>query len=63
MPRYYFFTPNGTYNTDTAVPVIKRLSLFENDLISQHILSACLLSFDGYRIHFGQFVFTGTSGV
>jgi hypothetical protein len=53
MSRYYVYTPGGTYNTDKDVAVIRRLSLFENELTTQHILSACLVSYDGFRIHFG----------
>jgi len=60
--RYYVYTPGGTYNTDKNVAVIRRMSLYENELTNQHIISTCMMSFDGYRIHFGQFVFTGAAG-
>jgi hypothetical protein len=31
----------------------RRLSLFEHDLTGQQLISACILSQDGYRILFG----------
>jgi hypothetical protein len=62
MARYYVYQPGGTYNTDKNVAVVRRMSLFENELTLQNIISGCLMSYDGYRIHFAQFVFTGPSG-
>jgi hypothetical protein len=53
MSRYYIYTPGSTYNTDKDVAVVRRMSLFENDLTLQNIISTCLMSYDGYRIHFG----------
>ena len=32
MARYYVYTPGGTYNTDKDVAVVRRMSLYENDL-------------------------------
>lgn len=62
MARYYVYIPGTTYNTDKDVAVIRRMNLYENDLTGQNIISACMMSFDGYRVHFGQFVFTGAAG-
>ena len=45
------------YNTDTSILVIKRMSLFEDDLTPTHLISSCLQTEDGYRIAFGQFIF------
>ena len=53
MQRYYMYIPGSSYNTDKNVAVIRRMSLYENELTNQHILSTCLVSFDGFRIHFG----------
>ena len=53
MAKYYMYTPGAAYNTDNDVAVIRRMNLYENDLTSQHIISSCFMSFDGYRIHFG----------
>ena len=39
MARYYVYTPGGTYNTDKNVAVIRRMSLYENELTNQHIIS------------------------
>ena len=32
MARYYVYTPGSTYNTDKNVAVIRRMSLYENEL-------------------------------
>ena len=60
--RYYVHAPGTDYNSDSSVAVIKRMSLEENDLTGQHFISACIMSQDNYRIHFGEFIFnSGTS--
>lgn len=61
MRRLYFYIPGGSYNSDNSVAVIRRMNLFENELTNQHIISACIVSMDGFRIHFGQFLFTGVT--
>ena len=55
------YSPGTDYNSDTSIAVVKRMSLDENDLLSQHIIAACMMSQDNYRIHFGEFVFVGSS--
>jgi len=32
MARYYMYSPGSTYNTDKDVAVIRRMSLYENEL-------------------------------
>ena len=40
---YYTTTPLGAdYNTDTSIAVIKRMSLYEDDISIQNIISACI---------------------
>jgi len=61
VSKYFFYqtTPLGAdYNTDTSVAVIKRMSLYEDDISIQQIVIACITSMDGYRPHFGQFIFS-----
>ena len=41
------------YNTDKSIAVIKRMSLYEDDISTLQIISACIVSNDGYRPHFG----------
>lgn len=36
------------------------MSLYEDDLSTMHIVSACLITQDGYKPHFGQFIFSTT---
>jgi hypothetical protein len=44
---------SADYNTDNSIAVIKRMSLYEDDISSLQIVSACILSNDGNRPHFG----------
>lgn len=54
--KYFHYTTQSTsadYNTDQSIAVIKRMSLYEDDLSTLQIVSACILSGDGQKIHFG----------
>ena len=34
------------------------MSLYEDDISTLQIVSACILTQDGYKVHFGQFIFS-----
>jgi hypothetical protein len=46
------------YNSDSSIAVIKRMSLYEDDISTLQIISACIITMDGTRPHFGQFIFS-----
>ena len=61
LQKYFVYVAGTEYNSDTKVGVVKRMNLEENDILNQHIVSACIMSQDNYRIHFGEFIFVGTT--
>ncbi|TNV75036.1 hypothetical protein FGO68_gene6423 [Halteria grandinella] len=61
VTKYFHYTTQpvtADYNTDTTMATIRRMSLYEDDLTTLQIVGACIVSQDGYRIHFGQFIFS-----
>jgi|LauGreDrversion4_2_1035121.scaffolds.fasta_scaffold12443_8 hypothetical protein len=61
ISKYFYYQTNlmgADYNTDKSIAVIKRMSLYEDDISTLQIISACIISNDGYRPHFGQFIFS-----
>lgn len=57
----YVTTPVGSdYNTDQTFAVVKKMSLFEEEITNFHYIGACLHSMDGFRLHIGYFIFANT---